>query len=385
MSKLYTVIALMDGLPTTPHVTAPNPLEAVVESFHQKLGAGKAYGRDEVRRAVLAWWERGEFPHMIESADLYAVIPGHQYIELSSYGELQAVEVMEQTPQDSVRIGLLGRNFQPGHNGVATHYRRWLVDGEGKNVGQIVVEDRRDGSCNVGLYDEDGSNKRLPDDPDRSGAGGVPYADVLALVDKYIGVDPLILRVYPRMNDRVRVVAPDLTHSDMEEGVCIRPNDPQGDAQDWDYYARIRLDDGREIDVDVLQDIHLRLYRPGDAVEVQVEPDKWVPAVFVDNDDKNRPTCDAPGRRWEGCAPECVRHGKPELVVDGWSEANGAFMGDGESAPFVVFSVTKQQNIAGPFATRADAESHRQELLAGADPKLDGPAMKRELDRVEAD
>lgn len=66
------------------------------------------------------------------------------------------------------------------------------------------------------------------------------------------------------------------------------------------------------------------------------------------------------------------------LVVDGLDEAAN-FAGDGKRAPFVVFDVDRQENIAGPFLTRDLAEQHRLEILAGNPPRLDSPALARVL------
>lgn len=62
------------------------------------------------------------------------------------------------------------------------------------------------------------------------------------------------------------------------------------------------------------------------------------------------------------------------LVVDG-TDTCGNFAGDGEYAPFVVFDVDRQENIAGPFGTRQDGEKARSEILAGASPMLDSEAL----------
>ncbi|ERJ38656.1 hypothetical protein L810_6873 [Burkholderia sp. AU4i] len=62
------------------------------------------------------------------------------------------------------------------------------------------------------------------------------------------------------------------------------------------------------------------------------------------------------------------------LVVDGTDE-HGNFAGDGVNAPFVVFDVDRQENIAGPFGTRQDGEKARSAILAGAHPMMDSGAL----------
>lgn len=42
------------------------------------------------------------------------------------------------------------------------------------------------------------------------------------------------------------------------------------------------------------------------------------------------------------------------LCVDG-TDDHGAQAGDGESAPFFVFNIDRQENVAGPFDTRSEA------------------------------
>jgi len=72
------------------------------------------------------------------------------------------------------------------------------------------------------------------------------------------------------------------------------------------------------------------------------------------------------------------------LVVDGTGES-GLFLGDGQFPPFVVFDINLQQNIAGPFSTREDAEAARYAISNGAEPVLDVEAMIEAieiLDRV---
>ena len=70
------------------------------------------------------------------------------------------------------------------------------------------------------------------------------------------------------------------------------------------------------------------------------------------------------------------------LVVDGLDEA-GCFAGDGERAPFVVFDVDAQGNIAGPFASRDLAEKHRDEILAGHEPRLDAKRLTQQLADID--
>lgn len=73
-----------------------------------------------------------------------------------------------------------------------------------------------------------------------------------------------------------------------------------------------------------------------------------------------------------------------ELYVDGHSHENGGvFSGDGKYPPFVVFDADKQENIAGPFNTRKEAETHLQEILAGAEPKLDASALGDWIERID--
>lgn len=70
------------------------------------------------------------------------------------------------------------------------------------------------------------------------------------------------------------------------------------------------------------------------------------------------------------------------LVVDG-VDAAGLFAGDGERAPFVVFDVEKQENIAGPFATRDAAQNHRDSIILGNFPMLDVDALNAALDALD--
>jgi hypothetical protein len=74
---------------------------------------------------------------------------------------------------------------------------------------------------------------------------------------------------------------------------------------------------------------------------------------------------------------------KRNMVVDGTDSVSGLFMGDGELPPFVVFDVDAQENIAGPFHTRAAADSHRLEILAGVEPWLDGPALAAWIEKID--
>jgi len=62
------------------------------------------------------------------------------------------------------------------------------------------------------------------------------------------------------------------------------------------------------------------------------------------------------------------------LVVDGTDEF-GNFAGDAQSAPFVIFDVERQENIAGPFDSRELAEQRRMAILAGEPPVLDSEAL----------
>lgn len=58
------------------------------------------------------------------------------------------------------------------------------------------------------------------------------------------------------------------------------------------------------------------------------------------------------------------------LVVDG-TEEYGNFAGDGAYAPFVVFDVDAQTNIAGPYCTRREAEWGLSRIRNGEEPALD--------------
>lgn len=44
-----------------------------------------------------------------------------------------------------------------------------------------------------------------------------------------------------------------------------------------------------------------------------------------------------------------------EYCVDGL-DASDCYAGDGETAPFVIFCIPKQENLPGFYKTRADAE-----------------------------
>jgi hypothetical protein len=63
------------------------------------------------------------------------------------------------------------------------------------------------------------------------------------------------------------------------------------------------------------------------------------------------------------------------LVVDG-TDDGGNFAGDGEHAPFVVFDVDLQRNIAGPFDTRVQARMALGAILCGGVPTLDVEALR---------
>lgn len=68
------------------------------------------------------------------------------------------------------------------------------------------------------------------------------------------------------------------------------------------------------------------------------------------------------------------------LVVDGTDEY-GNFAGDAQNAPFVVFDVDLQENIAGPFASRAAAAMSMARIKRGATPSLDVEALLRYSER----
>lgn len=72
----------------------------------------------------------------------------------------------------------------------------------------------------------------------------------------------------------------------------------------------------------------------------------------------------------------------PNLVVDGL-DGQANFAGDGQFPPFAVFDVDRQENVAGPFASRELADAHRLEILAGRTPLLDPAAMSAALDKAE--
>lgn len=70
------------------------------------------------------------------------------------------------------------------------------------------------------------------------------------------------------------------------------------------------------------------------------------------------------------------------LVIDGLDQ-QANFAGDGQHPPFVVFDVSRQENIAGPFASRDLAEQHRQEILAGEQPRLDAKTLGEALTAID--
>lgn len=75
-----------------------------------------------------------------------------------------------------------------------------------------------------------------------------------------------------------------------------------------------------------------------------------------------------------------------ELYVDGNTEGRhfqSCDKADGLQPPFAVFDADQQANIAGPFHTWDEAEAHRLEILAGAEPKLDGEKMGAWLEHVD--
>ncbi|MBN3776890.1 hypothetical protein G3O06_04805 [Burkholderia sp. Ac-20345] len=86
--------------------------------------------------------------------------------------------------------------------------------------------------------------------------------------------------------------------------------------------------------------------------------------------------------------PDTVRHAinsatvQRSLVVDG-TDPCGNFAGDGKNAPFVVFDVDRQENIAGPFDTRDAGEKARLAILEGTAPMLDVGALQAYLERDE--
>ncbi|KVV40959.1 hypothetical protein WT27_13635 [Burkholderia territorii] len=81
--------------------------------------------------------------------------------------------------------------------------------------------------------------------------------------------------------------------------------------------------------------------------------------------------------RWSLVVP-AVNPSARNLVVDGTDEC-GNFAGDGERAPFVVFDVDRQANIAGPFDTREHGETARVAILSGASPIMDCSALQARL------
>lgn len=70
------------------------------------------------------------------------------------------------------------------------------------------------------------------------------------------------------------------------------------------------------------------------------------------------------------------------LTVDGLDKERN-FVGDGTRAPFVVFDVDRQENIAGPFSSRDLADQHRIEILAGNQPRLDAKTLGQLLDQAD--
>jgi len=72
-----------------------------------------------------------------------------------------------------------------------------------------------------------------------------------------------------------------------------------------------------------------------------------------------------------------------QIYVDGTDAISGDFLGDGELPPFVVFDADAQCNIAGPFLTRDEAETHRLEILAGVEPRLDERALSEWIERID--
>lgn len=74
-----------------------------------------------------------------------------------------------------------------------------------------------------------------------------------------------------------------------------------------------------------------------------------------------------------------------ELYVDGHTHKNGGtFQGDGRYPPFVVFDADKQENIAGPFDTRAEANKHLKEILRGGKPKFDEKKLGELLEKIDS-
>ena len=72
------------------------------------------------------------------------------------------------------------------------------------------------------------------------------------------------------------------------------------------------------------------------------------------------------------------------FVVDGINENDGCqFSADGESAPFVVFDIEKQENVAGPFLTRSDADRALSDIEQGVPPSLDSAALGACLDLLD--
>lgn len=73
-----------------------------------------------------------------------------------------------------------------------------------------------------------------------------------------------------------------------------------------------------------------------------------------------------------------------KFVVDG-VDRSGNFSGDGEFPPFVVFDVDRQENIAGPFATRHEGESARLSILAGDRPVIDKALLASAIGVIEGE
>lgn len=87
-------------------------------------------------------------------------------------------------------------------------------------------------------------------------------------------------------------------------------------------------------------------------------------------------------RQVSNCIDQPVSEKTRNLVVDGFDKS-ACFAGDGVCPPFVVFDVDRQENIAGPFASRNLADQHRLEILAGLPPHLDTAALCSALDLAE--
>lgn len=76
---------------------------------------------------------------------------------------------------------------------------------------------------------------------------------------------------------------------------------------------------------------------------------------------------------------------KRELIVDGTDPISGLFQGaDKDSvAPFVIFDADAQHNIAGPFNSHQEAEKHRQEILAGIEPRMNVKKLREWITRID--